>query len=667
MASRYIFLILSIIFLSNSVLNGQEKIKVKYGDIKPEDFVKNYSIDSSAEAVVIYDKGIITINGAIKGGFQMEFERHRRVHILNKSGFDHGKLEELLYIAGLDQEKMVGLEGTTYNLVNGKVVKSESKSENEFKVQVNRYYDKKSIILPNVREGSIVEFKYKITSPYIYNLRQWDFQEDIPVLYSELNTYLPHFYIYTKSIQGTNPLYIQSSEEKMLSLRYNDIDNAIDASQWVTTTVKTYFNVYAAKDQQAIRKEPFSSSINNFLGKINFQLSAITSPLRPRQITNDWKKLNEEFYTDAEYQDMFDDGNGKIKELIQTIGILDNDNDKVKIKKAVEYVRQNFKHNGLHGIYLSNKVSKILENKTGSSEEINALLVKILNTANVKTFPLILSTRENGYVNEFYPFKEHFNRMIATTKVDGNRMFLDAADDKLPVGSLAPSFNNGYARIINEFGEATSIAADSVKEKNLFSVKISAKENKLIGKVENKYAILDGYSQRKNSSEEAILAAVKSKLSADMILGNSSFPNFGKVDEPLNHTFDFSIDLPAEDSFIYIDPFIFSSYRDNPFPSGKRTLPIELSHLEEDTYLFSLDIPAGYTAVETPKPVLVSVDEVGTISLEYRTTVKPNNISIRSKIKINKARFEPDSYNLIQEQFNRMSKKLNEQIVLKKL
>jgi hypothetical protein len=659
--------IISIVLLSVNAINGQEKVKLKYGDVKPEDFVKQYPIDSSAEAVVIYDKGIITISGAIKGGFQMEFERHRRVHILSKSGFEHGKLEELLYIGGQEQEKMVDLEGTTYNLVNNKVVKSESKSENEFEAQLNKFYNKKSLILPNVREGSIVEFKYKITSPYIYNLRQWDFQEDIPVLYTELNTYLPHFFVYTKSIQGSNPLYIQTSEEKMLTLRYNATENAIDASQWETITEKTYFNVYAAKDQSAIRKEAFSSSINNFIGKINFQLSAITAPLRPRMITNDWKKLNEEFYLDAEYQDMFDNNNGKIKELIQSIGIVDADSDKIKVKKALEYVRQNFKHNNLNSIYLSNKTSKILEKKTGSSEEINALLIKILNTANVKAFPVLLSTRENGYVNQFYPFKEHFNRMIATTKIDGNRMFLDASDNKLPLGVLAPSFNNGYARIINEVGEATSIAPDSIKEKNLFSVKISSKDNVLIGKVENKHAVLDGYSKRKNATQEAILSTVKSKLSPDMVIGNSTFSNFDKVDEPLLHNFDFSINIPAEDSFIYIDPFIFSSYKDNPFPSAKRTLPIELSHIEEDTYLFSLDIPTGYAVVESPKPVLISIDEVGTISLEYRTTVKPTNISIRSKIKINKARFEADTYQSLQEQFNRVSKKLNEQIVLKKI
>jgi hypothetical protein len=40
--------------------------------------------------------------------------------------------------------------------------------------------------LPGVQEGSIIEYAYTITSPYIFNIPSWTFQRnEYPVLWSE--------------------------------------------------------------------------------------------------------------------------------------------------------------------------------------------------------------------------------------------------------------------------------------------------------------------------------------------------------------------------------------------------------------------------------------------------------------------------------------------------
>jgi hypothetical protein len=666
MAYRRLILILVGFFFFHNFVIGQQRLKIKYGDVKPQDFVKSYAIDSFAEAVVLFDKGKITINGARNGGYQMEFERHRRIHILRNTGLRKAEVEELLYIAGAEKERMTDIEGITYNLGKNKIIKTAAIPEDEFETNPSKFYTKKGLIMPDVKVGSIIEYKYKIVSPYIYNLRQLEFQQDIPVLYSELNTTIPHYFVYANFYQGFDPLYLQTIEEKMINTQYYDKKDGSQYGDWSSNLERTIFNVFVAKDQLPLKKEPFLSSINNFKCKINFQLAAITKPLEPKEMTKNWSALNKEFFTTTGYQEMFIADDAKIIELLQTIGVRDIDDQKTKVEKVVKYVRGNFKHNGLHSVYLTSKVNDILETKIGTSDEINALVIKILNTAKVPTHPLLLSTRENGYVNETYPFKENFNRMIATTKIDDKRIFLDASDEKLAVGTLAPNYHNGYTRIINEIGESTYVSPDSIIEKNLLTVKLTPKGNKLNGKVENRHANFDSYLKRKFESEEAILAGVKSKLSPDMVLVNSSFPNFDNVDDKLIHNYDFIINLPDEDSFLYIDPFVFSSYIDNQFPNEARILPIEFSYLEEDTYLFSMDIPEDYSIFESPKSVSMSVDDLGSIVFEYRVNLKPNNVSIRSKIKINKATFKADAYNFIQEQFSLISKKLSERIVLKK-
>jgi len=50
---------------------------------------------------------------------------------------------------------------------------------------VNEAYSQKKFAFPNVREGSIIEYKYTMVSPYIFQLDDWKFQYEIPVKWSE--------------------------------------------------------------------------------------------------------------------------------------------------------------------------------------------------------------------------------------------------------------------------------------------------------------------------------------------------------------------------------------------------------------------------------------------------------------------------------------------------
>ena len=56
--------------------------------------------------------------------------------------------------------------------------------------------------LPNVREGSVVEFAYTLTSDFLFNFQDWTFQRDIPVRWSEYRVSIPAFYRYKIMYQG---------------------------------------------------------------------------------------------------------------------------------------------------------------------------------------------------------------------------------------------------------------------------------------------------------------------------------------------------------------------------------------------------------------------------------------------------------------------------------
>jgi hypothetical protein len=119
------FLFVSILFFPFSIF-AQNKASVKFGRISPDDFAKKvYSIDSNASAIVIADIGSSEIIGNTKGWFSIEFKRYRRVHILNKNGYDEANVEVKLYSNGDREEELNSVKAVTYNLENGKVVETK--------------------------------------------------------------------------------------------------------------------------------------------------------------------------------------------------------------------------------------------------------------------------------------------------------------------------------------------------------------------------------------------------------------------------------------------------------------------------------------------------------------------------------------------------------------
>ncbi|MBM3416742.1 MAG: DUF3857 domain-containing protein [Bacteroidetes bacterium] len=190
--------------LITSAATGQSYNKIRFGDVAEKDFAaKIYSVDSSANAVIISDIGTSKIEGNSKGWFSLVFKHHKRIHILNKNGFDLSNVSIRLFSTGDDEEKPEKLKAVTYNLENGKVVESKlDVKENVFKDKIDKNWGVKKFTFPNVKEGSIIEYEYTITSDFLSNLQPWEFQGAYPRLWSEYNLSVPEFMGYVFLTQG---------------------------------------------------------------------------------------------------------------------------------------------------------------------------------------------------------------------------------------------------------------------------------------------------------------------------------------------------------------------------------------------------------------------------------------------------------------------------------
>src|SRR5882672_4973144 len=133
--------------------------------------MRTFPKDTSAVAVVLFDKG-----EHIKLG-DLSFKRHQRVKILKKEAFDSWGTVFLW-----EEGKNIGkIEGTTYNLVNGQIVKTELEDNAIFRVPFGKHRTQIRFTFPNLHEGSIIDFRYKATEKTRWTV--WVFQRGIPTLW----------------------------------------------------------------------------------------------------------------------------------------------------------------------------------------------------------------------------------------------------------------------------------------------------------------------------------------------------------------------------------------------------------------------------------------------------------------------------------------------------
>lgn len=138
----------------------------KYGKLEPEEMtMKVCPIDQQAGAVVICDVGKIWFVRDVDK-FKVVFERFMRFKVLHEDGLKFSKFAIPLYYEDGIKEKLSNLEGNTWNQAD-KIWKSVELPKKFYQQEViNDNYSLITVEIPDVQVGSIVEYKYTITSPF---------------------------------------------------------------------------------------------------------------------------------------------------------------------------------------------------------------------------------------------------------------------------------------------------------------------------------------------------------------------------------------------------------------------------------------------------------------------------------------------------------------------
>jgi hypothetical protein len=649
---------------------AQDRPDVKFGKLKPEDFqTRVYDVDSNANAVIIADIGSTQIVGNSKGWFSLEYKQYRRAHILNKNGYDLADVSVYLYTNGDDEEKLDKLKAVTYNLENGKIVETKlDQKTGIFKDKLNKNLLVKKFTFPNVKEGSIIEFEYTKTSDFLQNLEPWEFQGSYPRLWSEYNVSLPAFFNYVFLYQGYRQYNVK--DVKMNRQTFDIMDaRTSGATEKYNFTANVSDYRWAMKDVSPLKQENFTSTLQNHISRIEFQLTEQREPLQYHKYLGTWENLADNLMKADYFGEQLSRDNGWVDDYINPV-ITGSMTPLEKAKKIFQYVQENYTCTNYNRRGMDQNLRTIAKSRNGNVAEINLLLTAMLRHEKISADPVMLSTRSHGYAYALYPLPDRFNYVICRITIDGKDYLLDASRPRLGFGKLVYECYNGHARIINKEATPLEFVTDSLVERKTTSVfMINDQKGNIAGSMQQYPGYYESYSLRnkvKDKGQEQLIGDLKKSFNnTDVEITDPFIDSMNKYEEPLGIRYNFTMKSDNEDIY-YFSPMLGEGYKENPFKSEQRFYPVEMPYAIDETFLLRMDVPAGYTIDELPKQLIVKLNEQGDGVFEFRLSESNGVISMRSRLRITRTYFQPDEYEMLREFFNLVVKKHSEQIVFKK-
>ena len=651
-------------------LRAQDKLPVRFGKVNPEDFnVSAPASDSAAGAVVIADYGTSTFEGNSRGWFDIVFRHSRRIRILKRNAFDAATITIPLYVQGTDVEKIEGLKAITYNLEGGKVVETKLDDKSIFTDKLSKNHIQKKFTFPALKEGSILEYSFTQRSPFIFELQPWAFQGEYPCLWSEYQVDMPAFFQYVTLSYGFVPFAINTTDSRSVSFSLTFPGGAErDDHESFEDNVVTHR--WVMKNVPALKEEPYTTSLYNYLARIEFQLASERFSFGVyKDFMGNWFKLSEKLLADDDFGADLDKGNGWFDDDLKTVTQGAN-SELEKAQRIFAFVRDKFNCTSHSSLYLSDPLKTVYKNRNGSEADVNLLLVAMLRHEKIKTDPVILSTRAHGFANEVYPLMDRFNYVIARVRIDSSDYFLDASEPWLGFGRLPERCYNGYARVLNkEMPSYVSLDADAMSEKKMTLVILN---NDTKGGLAGRLQTTPGFNEAcaireeiKTSGQKEFAKKIETAFTGDESASNCTIDSLQRPDDPLQVSYDLRVMPDSGSDIFYFNPMMGEEYKENPFKAAERKYPVEMPFAMDEIYTLNMEIPDGYVVDELPKQAKVLFnDDEG--FFEYLIAKSGDGIQFRSRIKLNKANFKSEDYSTLRDFFGYIVKKQSEQIVFKK-
>ncbi len=642
-------LITILVFFSMLMTYSQE---YEFGEVSKEELLeKTYPFETSANAAVLYENKRVRYEYYKSEGFQLITEVHKRIKLYNRNGFENATRKIVLYNRGRAVERISGLKATTYSLIDDTIIETKLKKDGIFKTELSENYEEVSFTMPSLQEGSIIEYKYKIISPFLFNIGRIYLQYDIPIKKIDVEVLMPEFYGFKKFTTGYLPINLK--ESYVTSYGFKRVSHKINS-----------------QNVPSFKVEPFSGNIQNYQSSVVYELGFIKYRNgRVRNYATTWEDATKDIFSSSRFGNELKKTNYYKHNIDRITEGLESPLDKITavynhVKKKVEWNKNN-------SVYTRKGVVKAYQDGKGNSAEINLMLTSMISSLGYNANPVILNT--GNRVRSLFPTQNGFNYVITRVKLpSGETLYLDAADEFAQPNVLSDRVIKGMGRVIAENGSSQMVDLRPEKPAlNRFSARCKIDES---GSVEGMLNIhhLDHFAhdfraKQDSEDEKEKLDRLKRSYEIDELV-NYDVKEFDEYEKGVVERFNFSCSGQVEmiDNEMFFAPLLFLRSEENAFKSNTRKYPVDFGHGYSNQYMLNIEIPKGYEVAEIPDALTFKLpNDIGQFS--YRINLVNDNLQIAVDETINEAVITSEHYAELKQFYNQIIKKENDQVVLKRI
>lgn len=597
--------------------------------------------DKEANAVVILDEASANHNDQ----YNLIYTRRTRIKILKTKGIQYGDIS-IPYRSKDEIEFISDIEAYTCNYTPNGVAEIKKVPQSAiYRQKVNERVTLVKIAMPDVKPGTIIEYKYINTAKNYNYLEDWYFQQELPVMHSFFSLVVMPNYEFAYRVFKSDHLPIDIKKEKESGRITFEMNNIA-----------------------GLRDEPYMDAEKDYLQHVEFQMSGYQGTFGgTTRFMTTWDEVTREIMTNPSFGLQLNKNIPLGPEWTAKVMSMPSLFD--RMSAVYNFVYKNISWNGFGGIGSMDGVKETWDKKKGNSGDINLLLINLLKEAKLEVYPLLVSERGHGKVNPEYPFIDQFNKVMACVLIDNKKYVLDAAGPYTPPFMTPFAVINTKAFLVNrKKGAIITLTETDKKDRNYVNINAHIDEDgTLTGKAfvsSSEYARLTrirAWEHDKDRFKENYFTTYGAGLKMDSLV----MQNLDNDSLPLDQQFNFTNPPIVSGDYKLVNLNLFTGIAKNPFISDIRFTNIDFGCLQSHTVLEYIDLPATMKIETLPKNIRMIMPDTS-ISFTRYMEVKDNKLRVKYEISTTHSVFTADDYEYVKNFYKKMAEIMNEQIVLKK-
>lgn len=641
------------IFLALMALQVQAQDNFDMGIISPSDMNLEYYQQKYPDASAVIISYITDYGYTNRHRSDLLFSTtvKKRMIILRESGLQYGDVSIPFFNMQGSGESIVSFQANIYNLQGNRIQRHRVRKHQGFVNSVGNHWHHMVFALPGVKVGSVIEYTYEKVSDFRLEPRHWTFQKEIPVVFAMLNLKQPSFLqhqIGTTGLMEPNITRIEIVPSRYvihLPLQMRDGTYTRYSHRFSDNSMK---RTYVMRDIPAIRTEPFADQSVNYVGGLLYLFSE-ENPSKWDWSEEDtlatWARINKKILRYPAFSAYYKLALEAVTPwLADTAGVAPGNH----INWAFEQVHSRVSWNGRTTIQPGAPPEDVLELGYGNIAEVNLLLMALLRKMGFNTFPVLLSTLDNGRVRKEMPGTQQWNYLIVRVtdrSLPGGEILLDASAMVPMPGFIPERAINGKGLQVDEaLTQWVCLEQNfTMKEKRHFHIQLHPNGD-LSGTMELFIEDFGKFTWANLLSlygEEVYWQFMETDTGLQFT--NRSINTNTNTSEPLHVKADLFIPAYAQLTAheVILPSLLIKTLEENPFKALERQSPVVFNYLTDSQVSMHLTYPDNYNLTYIPDHVS---DSWQGFSYNYRWNHSENRVEVYTHTQRDFRRIEVDQY-----------------------